>query len=558
MEIVIKVIALRFQQSIMMKRFLSKDIFFPLISGILFIPGWYEWGSGLTLFIAFVPLLLLMERNYALKKSTRRFVLLSGVAFLIWNIGDTWWIRNALVDGEPSYVGVSAAVLISTVFMSVAIWFTYQIRIAYGRFPAIVGLIVFWIAFEFSYTHGEISWPWLTLGNGFAYDIKLIQWYEYTGVLGGSLWVLIGNILIYLTFFNRNGQFTFAWKNSIATVLWIVVPILCSSYIFNHYKETKNPVRVVVVQPNVDPYLKFNDISPIEQTQIQIDLAKSLTDSTIDYIVCPETSIMDNIWLDDMASVRDFKMVRKFRKQYPRLRYITGIMCYQLYGPDEPHSNNANPYENGYYYDSYNSAIQIDSTDSIQIYHKSKLVIGVEKMPYPGLLKILKPITMKLGGTFRSHNTQKERMAFFTPGDTLKVGVPICYESVYGEFVSEFVKKRANLVFVITNDGWWGDTPGYRQHNSLSSIRAIETRRSIARSANTGKSSFINQKGEVLKTLGWWQRGVMVETLNANSRLTFYVKYGDYIGRIAFFTAILMALSLLVKKLKGKNIADKI
>jgi apolipoprotein N-acyltransferase len=540
-----------------MKRFFIKDMFFPLISGILFIPGWYEWGSGLTLFIAFVPLLLLMERNYASKKSTRRFVLLSGVAFLIWNIGDTWWIRNALVDGKPSYAGVSAAVMVSTVFMSVAIWLIYMVRVAYGRLPGIVGLVIFWIAFEFSYTHGEISWPWLTLGNGFAYDIKLIQWYEYTGVFGGSLWVLVGNILIYLSLFNRNGRLTFAWKGSVATVLWIVVPILFSLSIFNHYAEAKNPVRIVVVQPNINPYLKFNDISPLEQTKIQIDLAKGLVDSTTDYVVGPETSIIDDIWLEDMESVRDFKMIREFRDQYPNLRFVTGIMCYQLYGPNEPRSNNANPYENGYYYDSYNSAIQIDSTDSIQVYHKSKLVIGVEKMPYPGLLKILKPITMRLGGTFRSHNTQKERVAFFTPGDTLKVGVPICYESVYGEFVTEFVKKGANLIFVITNDGWWGDTPGYRQHNSLSSIRAIETRRSIARSANTGKSSFINQKGQVLQAIGWWKRSAMAETLNANNRLTFYVKYGDYIGRIAFFTAILMVLSLLVRKLKEKNSARK-
>jgi apolipoprotein N-acyltransferase len=535
-----------------MKRYFSKDIYFPLISAILFIPAWYKWGSGLFLLVAFIPLFLLAEKNFKAQKSARRVFLYALAAFIIWNIGDTWWIRNALVNNEPSYVGVSAAILITSLLMGLAFWLSYQVLRRFGRNAWFFAIVVFWIAYEFSYMHGEISWPWLTLGNGFAYNVRLIQWYEYTGVFGGSLWVLISNILIYNTLFSEEGKFQFHLKSSIIVFLWIVIPIAISLLIFNNYKETNDPVNIVVVQPNIDPYLKFNDIPPIEQTQIQVDLGSSLTDSTTDYVVAPETSIMNNIWIGAFDAVPDFKIVRSFCEQYPKLNYITGIMCYQLYKYDEPHPETAYEFRKNYYRSSYNSAIQIDSTDSIQLYHKSKLVIGVEKMPYPGLLKILKPITMKLGGTFRSHSIQKEREAFVHSANTIKTGVPICYESVYGEFVTEFVEKGANLIFVITNDGWWGDTPGHRQHNSLSSLRAIETRRSIARSANTGISSFINQKGEVLQQLGWWERGAIKDTLNANNKITFYVKYGDYIGRGAFFTATIMILSLLVKWIKGR------
>jgi apolipoprotein N-acyltransferase len=116
--------------------------------------------------------------------------------------------------------------------------------------------------------------------------------------------------------------------------------------------------------------------------------------------------------------------------------------------------------------------------------------------------------------------------------------------------VTDYVKKGANLIFVITNDGWWGDTPGYHQHNAYSCIRAIETRRSIARSANTGISSLINQRGEVLQELGWWQRGAIKGILNANERLTFYVMNGDYIGRTAGFFALLIALLYIVQTLR--------
>jgi apolipoprotein N-acyltransferase len=260
---------------------------------------------------------------------------------------------------------------------------------------------------------------------------------------------------------------------------------------------------------------------------------------------------MHDIWIGKFNEVPDLKMVRDFEKDFPKLKYIVGIMDYQLYTPGENLTPTAQELGNGNYYDSYNSAIQIDSTDSIQIYHKSKLVVGIEKMPYPGLLKILKPLTLRLGGTFRSHNIQKERSVMVAPNDSIKVGTVICWESVFGQFVTEYVKKGAGYIFVITNDGWWANTPGHRQHNSLSSLRAIETRRSIARSANTGISSFIDQRGDMLQKLTWWKRGGLVQDLNYNTKLTFYVKHGDFIARTAFYISILLVISLVVQAIIG-------
>jgi apolipoprotein N-acyltransferase len=430
--------------------------------------------------------------------------------------------------------------------MSTAVWLSYKTWQAWGRKLGLASFIVFWIAYEFCYTNGEVSWPWLTLGNGFAYGYKLIQWYEYTGVFGGSLWVLLVNVLIYIACFPGDNSKGINRKFAVSAIVLILLPLTFSLIRYYTYTETKNPRRIVVVQPNIDPYLKFNDIPPIEQTKIQVDEARKLTDSTVDYVVAPETSIMDNIWLHEMEIVPDIKMVRDFQRQFPQMKYVTGIMCYQLYQPGERITPTANDYGNGYFYDSYNSAIQIDSTKNIQIYHKSKLVVGVEKMPYPALFKILKPLTLRLGGTFRSHNIQKERSVFSASGDSVKIGTAICYESVYGEFVTEYVQKGAGFIFVITNDGWWKNTPGHRQHNSFSSIRAIETRRSIARSANTGISSFINQRGDVLQKMTWWKRGAMIQDLNYNTKLTFYVKHGDYIARSAFYLGWFLLTSILL------------
>ncbi|MFP4047906.1 MAG: nitrilase-related carbon-nitrogen hydrolase, partial [Bacteroidales bacterium] len=122
------------------------------------------------------------------------------------------------------------------------------------------------------------------------------------------------------------------------------------------------------------------------------------------------------------------------------------------------------------------------------------------------------------------------------------------YESVFGEYVSSYVRKGADVIFILTNDGWLR-SPGYMQHLHFARLRAIETRRDIARSANTGISAFINQKGELLKTTEWWERNALKGTLNANNEQTFYVEYGDYIGRVSTFLAVFALLYLIAKVL---------
>ena len=98
----------------------------------------------------------------------------------------------------------------------------------------------------------------------------------------------------------------------------------------------------------------------------------------------------------------------------------------------------------------------------------------------------------------------------------------------------------------ITN-GWWGNTAGYKQHNSYAKLRAVEFRRSIARSANTGISGFIDQKGKELIQTEWWKQDVIRYTIHTNDYMTVYANWGDYLGRIGSFIAIAMLLSTIVK-----------
>ena len=112
------------------------------------------------------------------------------------------------------------------------------------------------------------------------------------------------------------------------------------------------------------------------------------------------------------------------------------------------------------------------------------------------------------------------------------------------------VRKGAGVIVIITNDGWWRNTPGYKQHMSFARLRAVETRRSIIRSANTGISCFINQKGDITEQTEWWKEAAINGNVNYNSVITFYVKHGDYIARISLILAVVLIILLIIKKIK--------
>ena len=145
-----------------------------------------------------------------------------------------------------------------------------------------------------------------------------------------------------------------------------------------------------------------------------------------------------------------------------------------------------------------------------------------------------------MGGTAGQLGIGKSAEPFSHNG--IKIAPAICYEGLYGDFMGEFVRNGAQIFSVVSNDGWWGDTPGYKYLFAYCRLRAIEHRRDVARSANTGISGFINSRGDALQTLDWDKKGVIVEQLRLNDKMTFYTRHGDYLGRLSLYVALLCLL----------------
>ena len=319
-------------------------------------------------------------------------------------------------------------------------------------------------------------------------------------------------------------------------------------------------MEIVVVQPNLDPYSEEFTLTPPQIIERNLSVAAPMITENTRFIVSPESAIQEEIWLEIIDEFYSIDTLRRFISSYSQTCYVIGLSTNSLVpkGCENDFAARKTSFryrgKRAYTYSyAYNTAALI-TVDSIQLYHKSKLTPGAEAMPSWWFLRLLKDKAIDLGGTVGTlkKDTEARTLSF----DNHKVGTLICYESVFGEYVTEFVKNGADMLFVITNDGWWGNSPGHRQHLEFSKLRAIETRRSVARSANTGISGFINQRGDIIQQSKYWEQTALRNTLKTNDKLTFYVRHGDYIYKIAvFLTALLVAMTIvkLIMKKQWKH-----
>ncbi len=533
-----------------------------LLTGVILSLAWPDHGFPGLLFLGLVPMLLVEDyiSRHPLKFIKFSVLFYSYPGFFVWNLLTTWWIVNSTL------VGALLAIVLNALFMSIIFQlFHWSKKYLKYRLVSYMALMCYWIAFEYLHLNWDLNWPWLNLGNGFGAYYKWVQWYEFTGALGGTVWVLVGNILAFflldtliiknskLKIKNLNGptsSSTFSLPRYIATslslLIWLAAPIIFSYWIYNSYKEQPHPVNFVVVQPNIDPYSEQYSLPPPMVIGKIMDLAKTRLDSNTNFLVAPESAIQEDMWenhLDEFSSIR---LLRQAIAPWPQLNMLVGASTHYQLAPGEQKERWARKFtDTDGYYNAYNAAIMLNSSDSLQLYHKSKLTPGVEILPSFKGFKWLENFAINLGGTVGSLGMDSVRKVYTTV-KTVKAGPAICYESIFGEFFAQFVRNGAQVMIIITNDGWWGNTAGHRQHYDFAHLRAVETRRSIARSANTGISSFIDQRGDASQETAYWVPAVIKGTLNANDRITFYVEHGDYIARILTYLGGLLLITALV------------
>lgn len=511
--------------------------------------------TGLIALFGLLPLLM-MER-IADQLGKKRIWIYHYCAFVLWNTFTTFWVCNATVGG-----GIFA-ILANSLQMSLVFGlFRLSKKKFSGALPYIF-LAVTWIAWERFYFDAEISWPWLVLGNSFARTTWAIQWYEITGTLGGSLWIWATNLSIFGIMVSLSDGSFFCWNNKAKAAVFagiialFAAPLITSASIGSRYEDSMDAsaknLDVLIVQPNIDPYNKFQAMTQDQQNsllenQIAEALSYRFADSTASplLVVAPETFTNDII-CGQYDRSRTWRRFTDFLSRYPGVNMLFGASSYDYFESPVKPSHTARHLRDGRWVESHNSALMIDGTARTEIFHKSKLVVAVEMTPYPAIFCKIDDL---LGGVMGRCIGQDEVTLLNVEGtdeQTIPIGSAVCYESVYGEYYTEYIRKGAQAMAIITNDAWWGDTPGYKQHLSYASLRAIETRRAIARCANTGISAIISPSGEIIQPTPWWEPAVIKSRIPLRNDITFFVSHGDITGRVCTFLFLLLLMALGVR-----------
>jgi apolipoprotein N-acyltransferase len=503
-----------------------------ILSGVLLTLAWPVSPLTPLIVIAWLPLLWIADTP--LKRNS--FLGYSFLCLLVWNTGTTWWMWNS------TDIGTIAAILVNTSFMTVPWMGYYFFKKRLGKIAGYFSLVLCWMTFEYIHLNWQLSWPWLTLGNAFASHPDWVLWYAYTGVAGGSLLIIITNLLAYEIFLAIRKKTPPAfWLKKLAVLLCFPISMLLYYLIHagNTLRTANAKHNVVIVQPNIDPYGKFSAVATSSQIAGLISLSEQYADTATELIVWPETAMSAADWQENISTNPFYQPIFDFLKRHPGITICSGIETFKNYGPTKA-TISARKTDNGNYFDAMNAAVAIKTKQPLLFYNKSKLVPGVESLP--DFLYFMAPVFEKFGGSTGGYGKSTESAVFTVSGNEYKMAPIICYESVYGEYVGSYVQKGANILCIMTNDGWWGNTPGHKQHFQYARLRAIETGRWVARSANTGISAVIDPQGKILETLPWDKAAAIKYAIPVEESLTFYVRNGDYIYRILSVLMILLII----------------
>lgn len=540
-----------------------KYLILSLLSAILLSISWPTYGIPFFIFFALVPLLM-MEHDISkfskIKKKGWVIFGLSYLCFVIWNIVTTGWLYGSKnPDGTHSLMAVIFPVLVNSLLYSLVFQCYHWYKNAQGTYFGLVFFVAIWMCFEKFHLSWELTWPWLNLGNAFADYPKIIQWYDTLGATGGSFWILISNVFAFYTLriWEAGRKRKDLIKNSVILLAIILLPMLVSLMKYQNFDEKPiGTVNVLMLQPDLDPYQEKYAKDSLTILNELLDLAEQSSKGQIDFYIAPETSLpgYGSISENGFEQSMLLNSIKNFLSKHPKSVFATGISSHKFYLNETEKSETAYQTSQGIFVDSYNSAVQLIPNQKVEVYHKGKLVPGVEIFPYINVLKpLLGDAMINLGGTTVSLGIDKERKVFANPFNKGKIAPIICYESIYGEFVTEYVKKGANFLGIMTNDSWWGVTQGHQQLMSYAKLRAIETRREIARSANSGISAHINAKGDVLVDTIYGDKTALFAKINLYDKITFYTKTGDLLSRISIFVLGFLVCYTLIKKFQNRN-----
>jgi apolipoprotein N-acyltransferase len=476
-----------------------------ILSGVLLFAAFQPVALGAASFFALAPLLYALFRRPWMRSEAFRAGYLFGIVFFLLLM---WWIVRLL---PASGVTVSwlmiPSLIILTLYLSLYPAFFCLLLIALSRGKAIAGFFLapsLWILLELVRSRGELAFPWGVIGYGLARHVNFIQSAAWVGLFGVSFLAVLANAFFGAALLARN-------KPKRVGLLLLGVMLVAGMGLYGWKTVSKyslpagsDGVSVAVIQPNVSLELKWKPEFQ-DSTFLLIErLARIAVSGGAELIVFPETCAP--------VYIRHDKGVMR------RLQFLAREVDTPIYigfldmRRDDPHME----------VDVYNSSGLFTPDGRLQTYNKSHLLPFGEELPLSWKFRGLRKIN------FGQSNFMRGDPSPPIQSPVGELGPLICFESIFPELSRKFVRDGADLLVNITNDGWFGPTPGPFQHAEMSIFRAVENRRYLVRSANTGVSMVVDPVGRVVNSIEMDKEGMLIEKLALVDAETFYTRFGEW------------------------------
>ena len=497
-----------------MQRFWNNKWLLSICSGILLGLSFPPFPFPFLQFPAFV----FIFRLIALSNSAKEAAYFVYPGFLIWNVIVSYWLMMA----SPA-AGI-AAIVANAVLMALMVMLQYKTHQKLKN-SWLIALLqsAFWVSFEYLHHQWDLSWPWLSLGNGWSNASALIQYISATGFLGISFWVMLASALAYQAIHHQKKGL----KIGAATVI-LLFPAISLIQLPFVSTQSEQTVEAVIAQPNFDSYEDLGGFTTPQQALNHISkLSDSVRTPETDLILWPESGIYPYISNRDSRryTARQIKKTLKEKASDWNATIIGGTGYFEYFDTDH---HQALPKRSGEApYLGYNAAVGFYPDGRMEVYRKHNLVTVVERFPFVHFFNTIDFFDWVNWADIQGYGQGNKP-------DQFKVGVTktpalICYDSVYPGWIRKFVQNGAGFITVITNDGWWGNTSGHEQHFSYARLRSIEFRRWVVRSANNGISGVIAPDGSVKKRTDYLASTAFRYEVPVLTNQTIYARFGDWL-----------------------------
>lgn len=496
-----------------------------ILSGLLLTCSFPSICIDWIVWFAIVPLLI--ASNNLSSKKCFYLGLTTGLAHYLTLI--YWLIYTFRTYGNlPIYLCVVILLLLS-VYLSfyIALFAVALSKLRRNSLIYFIMIPVLWVALEYVRSFFLTGFPWELIGHSQFENLTIIQISDIFGVYGVSFLIVLSNATLF-SIFTYLAKENSVSKTVIITVASAFALIFGMAWFYGVWRIqsiddliAKQPCkRIAIIQGNIDQSQKWNPDLQVKTMQKYINLSFTVKKFKPDIIVWPETAASFYFLYDMKLSAMIIKAVNEANSDF-----LIGAPFF---------------ISKGKILEYYNSAYLINHDGNILgKYDKVHLVPFGEYVPFKKWLPFLGKMT-QCADDFQSGDK-----GVVIDWNNYKIGAQICYEIIFPNLSRQMVDNGAELLINITNDAWFGNTSAPYQHFSMAVFRAIENKRSLVRSANTGISGFINPIGRIIEQTPIFQQAAITNSMPMLRTKTIYTRFGDVFAMLCLAAALVFTGSQL-------------